>query len=361
MGLPAEMPPRLPGRYRMPAEWEPHLGTYLVWPHNEATWPGCIEQARHAIALVAAALSRSEAVRILVPSAEMRRHAADMLAKAGANVRQVDLITIATDDSWIRDFGPIFVNRAEPTETIPAQIALNWRFNAWGGKYEPYALDDAVPRRLAAHYGFEVLDVDLVLEGGAIEVNGRGAVLASETCLLDTNRNGPRARRDVLERYLREYLGVDTVVWLAGAIAGDDTDGHVDQIARFVAEDHVVTMVEDDPADENYDTLRGNLDRLKAARLSDGRPLKIDLLPMPEPVFYRNARLPASYANFYIGNSCVLVPLFDCAQDQLAVELLSRLFSGREVIGIPATHLVVGLGAIHCLTMQHPTPSPTRL
>jgi agmatine deiminase len=259
---------------------------------------------------------------------------------------------------WTRDHGPIFVNRlanAAPSETGPNQIALDWRFNSWGEKYGAFDLDDVVPQKLGARYDFNVIEPGIVLEGGSIDVNGAGSLLTTESCLLNPNRNPSLSRTDI-EDYLRTFLGVTNVLWLGDGIAGDDTDGHIDDLARFVAPDTVVTVVEDDPADVNYKVLQDNFGRLRAMRDQSGRPFKIETLPMPPALIFEDTRLPASYANFYIANRAVYMPRFGAPQDNVAASTLSRLFPGRRVVGVPSTDLVWGLGSVHCLSQQHPAP-----
>ncbi len=342
----------------MPAEWEPHLATYLVWPHNRATWPGKFEPVPPSFARIAAALSEREPVRILIGDTSTLDEVRAAVDSAGARMERVELIPIPTNDSWIRDYGPIFVNRigAAVGSAGARQIALDWRFNSWGEKWGPYDLDDVVPRRLAERFGFEVIEPGIILEGGSIDVNGAGALLTTESCLLNPNRN-PALSRGEVEDYLRTYLGVRDVLWLGEGLVGDDTDGHVDDLARFVNPETIVTVVEDDPGDENFRPLQDNLKRLHAMRDQDGRAFKIESLPMPWPVHFEGARLPASYANFYIANGAVLMPTFDCPTDREATATLGRLFPGRRMIPIPCTDLVLGLGAIHCLTQQHPRHS----
>jgi agmatine deiminase len=339
----------------MPAEWEPHLATYLVWPHNLDTWPGKFELIPPIFAQMAAALAHFEPVRILVREAGQKPEVHNMLSRApgvdGNSVRmdRVELIAIATNDSWIRDYGPIFLN----SENGQAQMATDWRFNSWGEKYGPYDLDDIVPQHLAARYGFEVVEAGMMLEGGSIDVSGAGTLLTTESCLLNKNRN-PSLKRNEVEEYLRVYIGVEQILWLGEGIAGDDTDGHVDDLARFTGPDTIVTVVEQDPADANYAPLRDNLKRLRAMRDRNGKPFAIEVLPMPPPVYYDGIRLPASYVNFYIANGAVLMPSFGCSADEVARATLQRLFPARCVVAIPSADLVLGLGAIHCLTMQHP-------
>ena len=341
--------------YRMPAEWETHLATYLVWPHNRATWPNKFEPVPAAFARIAVALSECEPVRILVKDASAADEVRRILDAASARMDRIELLHISTNDSWVRDYGPIFVNRLD-SNSGARQIALDWRFNSWGEKWGAYDLDDVVPKRLSERFGFEVIEPGIILEGGSIEVNGAGVLLTTESCLLNPNRN-PKLNRAEIENHLRSYLGVTRVLWLGEGIVGDDTDGHVDDLARFVNRDTIVTVVESDPADENYRPLQDNLQRLRAMRDQDGRAFKIETLPMPQPVSFEDARLPASYANFYIANRAVLMPTFDCAADDQAAATLGRLFPGREIKRIPCSDLVLGLGAIHCLTQQHPAHS----
>lgn len=347
----------------MPAEWEPHLATYLVWPHNRDTWPGKFDAIPPVFARMAAAITEFDPLRIVVHDEETAHAARDMIdAAAGAARREpparVEFAIIPTNDSWVRDHGPIFLNRKAAAEAgggAPAQIALDFGFNSWGEKYGAFDLDDAVPRRLGDRFGFKVLEPGMVLEGGSIDVDGSGTVLTTESCLLNPNRN-PGLDRAEVERRLEYWLGANKVLWLGAGIAGDDTDGHVDDLARFVAPGTVVTVVEDDPRDENHAALADNLRRLRAMRDANGRALKIETLPMPPALYHEGTRLPASYANFYIANGGVLMPTFGCAQDTMAIAKLERLFPGRRVVGVPSLDLVWGLGAIHCLTQQHPAP-----
>jgi agmatine deiminase len=341
----------------MPAEWAPHLATYLVWPHNRDTWPGKFEAIPPIFARMAAAIAEFELLRLLVADESMANAAREtILAVAGPDARldRIALTAVATNDSWIRDYGPIFVNRAAPGDA-PAQVALDFDFNSWGEKYGAFDLDDVVPRRLGERWGFEVIERGMVLEGGSIDVDGAGTLLTTESCLLNPNRN-PSLDRAEIERRLKYWLGVSKVLWLGEGIAGDDTDGHVDDLARFVAPATVVTVIEEDPRDENYHVLADNLKRLRAMRDAEGRTLTVETLPMPPALYHEGTRVPASYANFYILNGGVIVPTFGCAQDAAAIAILERLFSGRRVVGIPSADLVWGLGAIHCLTQQHPMP-----
>jgi agmatine deiminase len=344
----------------MPAEWAPHLATYLVWPHNLDTWPGKFEMVPPVFARMAAVLAHFEPVRILVRDVSEIPHIRRFIRDAGGvdtwppRMDRLQFVQIATNDAWIRDYGPIFLNRLGASGDGPMQIAVDWRFNSWGGKYGACDLDDTVPHRLAQYYRFEIIDVDMVLEGGSFDVNGSGILLTTESCLLNKNRNPSMNRREI-EQTLCAYLGVDRVLWLGQGIAGDDTDGHIDDLARFTAANTIVTVVEQDPADINYAPLRDNLERLRAMRNADGKSFAIATLPMPPPLYFGGVRLPASYANFYIANGAVLMPAFGCAADKVAEIALAKLFPTRRIIGIPSPDLVWGLGAIHCLTQQHPT------
>jgi agmatine deiminase len=341
--------------YRMPAEWEPHLATYLVWPHNLDTWPDKFEPVQPAYARMAAAIAEFEPIRVLIKSADEAEPVRALIRSAVSRaelMERVELIVEPTNDSWIRDHGPIFVNRISD-DAGAGQIALDWIFNSWGEKYGAYDLDDAIPRKLGARFGFEVVEPGIVLEGGSIDVNGEGLLLTTESCLLNRNRN-PHLSQAAIEEYLMTYLGATHVLWLGDGIKGDDTDGHIDDLARFVTPHSVVTVVEEDPTDANYHALQDNLKRLHAMRDEHRRPLRIETLPMPTPVVYDDTRLPASYANFYIANGGVIMPTFDCPADAIAMRTLQRLFPSRRVIGVPSIDLVWGLGAVHCLTQQHP-------
>jgi agmatine deiminase len=347
----------------MPPEWAPHIACYLAWPHNRDTWPGKFDVIPPRYAQMAWVIAAVESVRLMVTDGneieEVRELIRDYIQGPedykDKVIGRIDILHLPTNDAWVRDHGPIFVNRlaSAATSTGPNQIALDWRFNSWGEKYGAFDLDDVVPQKLGARYGFEVIEPGIVLEGGSIDVNGAGSLLTTESCLLNPNRNPTLSRADI-EDYLRTYLGVTNVLWLGDGIAGDDTDGHIDDLARFVAPDTIVTVVEDDPADVNYKVLQDNLERLRAMRDQDGRPFKIETLPMPPAVIHEDTRLPASYANFYIANRAVLMPRFDCPNDAAAASTLSRLFPNRRVIGVPSTDLVWGLGSVHCLSQQHP-------
>jgi len=336
--------------YAMPAEWTRHRGTWLSWPHNRETWPTQLEQVRDIWVKMIQALSEGERIYLLVNDEAARREVSKKLEKAGAVMEQISLLEIPSVDVWMRDYGPTFVTR----DSEDSPLACNdWIFNGWGGKYRGYEDDDRVAKDIASLLSLPVFEHRVVLEGGSIEVNGRGTLLTTEQCLLNPNRN-PHLGRAEIEQFLKDSLGVRHVVWLGEGIAGDDTDGHIDDIARFVNSTTVVCVLEEDPNDENCTHLRENFERLQVARNQDGQKLTVVPLPFPGPVSCEGTRLPASYANFYIANEAVLVPTYDDPHDRKAVGLLQDFFPARKVIGIPCTALVAGLGAIHCVTQQEP-------
>lgn len=340
--------PRIPDGCFMPAEWSVHESTWISWPHKRESWPGKFEPVEPVMVRMVAALARHEHVRINVLDQNHERHVAGLL-DGRVRSEHVHFHRIPTDDAWCRDHGAIFLSG-----TNGARLhALDFRFNAWGGKYLPYDRDDAVAAQMAAALGVPCTSVDMVLEGGSIEVNGAGTLLTTEQCLLHPNRN-PGLSRVEIETCLCTLLGVRQILWLGDGVAGDDTDGHIDDLTRFVAEDTVVTVVESDRGDENHLPLAENRERLAAMRLPDGRPLNVVEIQMPKPVVYRGDRLPASYANFYIGNRSVLMPAFDDPADEAARAALAACFPDREVVAIDCTDLVLGLGTFHCLTQQVP-------
>jgi agmatine deiminase len=335
----------------MPAEWAPHRGTWLSWPHRESSWPGKLHTVFPVYAEMVRHLASSEEVHINVSGETMEDEARQILLGADTDLQQVFFHHHPTDDAWCRDHGPIFLQRdgANGRE----ELILDWGFNAWGGKYPPFDQDDVIPTRIAAEFGIPVESPGIILEGGSIDVNGKGTLITTESCLLNPNRN-PQLSRTAIEGYLRDWLGVHHILWLGDGIEGDDTDGHVDDLTRFTDARTLVTVVEADPRDENFDPLRENVRRLEKMTDQDGRPFKIVTLPMPHPVWYEETRLPASYANFYIANSVVLMPAFDPEHDVVARATLQSLFPTRKVVAIDCTDLVWGLGAFHCLTQQWP-------
>ncbi len=342
--------------YRMPAEWEPHAATWLAWPHERTDWPGPgkLEAVRWVYGEVIRHLTPGERIHVLVEDDATVDRVQALCARIDVAPDRVGCHVVATDRSWTRDSAPTFVRRDDGDVA-----AVGWRFNGWA-KYPNHRRDArvaaAVARRRKARLFTPVADGRrLVLEGGAIDVNGRGTVLVTEECLLsDVQARNPGLGRDGTERALRDWLGVLHVVWLGDGIAGDDTHGHVDDLARFVDPSTVVLAIADDPRDENFALGKDNLDRLARATDQDGRPLRVVGLPMPEPLRYEGYRLPASYANFYVGNAAVLVPTFNDPADRRALATLAALFPDRRVVGIHAVDLVLGLGTIHCMTQQEP-------
>jgi agmatine deiminase len=342
--------PRTPAAlgYRMPAEWHPHAATWLTWPKDPITWPDRVPEVQEIFLQFIDALTPHERVCLLVDSEDVAEDVRRRGQGRPLEPANLQLIVLETVDSWIRDYGPNFLLGPE------GDLAFNhWGFNAWGGKYESLMRDASVPARLDVLKDVEKFEPGIVLEGGSIDVNGAGTVLTTEQCLLNPNRNPGTSRGD-LERYLREYLGVQQVLWLGDGIEGDDTDGHVDDITRFVGTDTIVTVVEEDPMDPNHGPLLDNVVRLRAARQPDGDPWRIVELPMPGYVMAAGDRLPASYANFYIANRVVLAPMYRHANDGVATAILQELFPAHRIVPIPCEALVWGMGSIHCVTQQQP-------
>jgi agmatine deiminase len=354
-GLLAESTPFALG-FWMPAEWEPHKATWLAWPHEKTDWPGKFEPIPWVYADIARHLSQVERVRILVEDATTEHAARRMLKSASANLSAVDFFRVPTNRGWIRDFGPIFLRKGKG-----GIAATNWHFNAWA-KYDDWKKDDAANEKLAAKLKWKMWSPEyrgrrVVLEGGSIDVNGLGTMLTTEECLLSpVQARNPGVTREELAAIFLDYLGVTKVLWLRNGIAGDDTHGHVDDLARFVNSTTVVTVVEDDPSEANFHPLQENLALLREMKDQDGRPLRVETLPMPNPVYFDGQRLPASYANFYIANGLVLVPTFNDPHDATALTRLAALFPNRKVIGIACLDLVLGLGTLHCMTQQEPAP-----
>jgi agmatine deiminase len=363
--------------YRWPAEWEPQASVWLSWPRNPATWPGHFEPVPGEFAQFVRLIAEYEPVNILAGGVEVMAQAEALVG----DVPNVTLHDIPTNDAWCRDHGPTFLSRSlTPSGTSAASddhlsgnpkatssaaqiphgvrdllpALVDWQYNAWGGKYPPFDLDNQVPARIAAVQSRRVFTPGIILEGGAIEGNGRGTILTTASCLLNPNRN-PQLSRDDMERYLRDYLGAKKVLWLAGGeIAGDDTDGHIDQIARFVSPTTVVCSLCEDPEDENYGPTQQNFVELQQMTDQDGQPLDVIPLRLPRPLFCDGQRLPAGYANFLIVNGAVIVPQFGDAADDEALRTLAPLFPDRDVRGCPSLHLIWGLGSFHCLSQQEP-------
>ena len=333
----------------MPAEWAKHEATWLTYPKNPDSWPGKIETIYPSYHLFVKTLAESEHVHINVDDQAMADHVSAELHAIGTNMQQISLHLIPSNDAWCRDHGPAFLlNRNNGNRAM-----VNWNHNAWGGKY-PYELDTEVPVRIHDLMpDMPLFTPNIVMEGGSIDVNGCGDLLTTTSCLLNPNRN-PNLNQDQIEGYLRDYYGVDNIIWLGDGIVGDDTDGHVDDLTRFVAHDTILTVVEHDTWDENYEPLQKNLRMLNRCRLANGKQPTIVEMPMPDVVFYDNQRLPASYANFYIANDKVIFPTYRCLADNEAAYILEALFPDREIIGIDSTDIVWGLGSFHCLSQQMP-------
>jgi agmatine deiminase len=335
----------------MPAEWHRHEATWLSWPKNPLTFPvEVIGRVEAVFAQMIAALSQGEIVKVLVEDEGMERRMLFLTEEAGANVRNVRPMRIHSADVWIRDYGPTFL-----LDRSGRKGAVKWKFNAWGGKYDDLLYDDQAGEDVVHTTEVRIFRPGIVMEGGSIDVNGRGTLLTTEQCLLNQNRN-PDLSREQIEGYLADYLGIDQVIWLLSGIEGDDTDGHVDDFARFVDESTVYCAHSQSKATENHAVLNRNLQILGASQDQDGRPLKVERLPMPRPLFLEEESrwLPASYANFYIGNSVVLLPVFKDRNDQKAMEMMRRAFPDREIVPIFAADLVYGYGGIHCVTQQEP-------
>ncbi|MDD9859824.1 MAG: agmatine deiminase family protein [Nitrospira sp.] len=343
--------------FHMPAEWEPHEATWMGWPHNASDWPGKLAAVRWAFGEIVRKLAEGERVRILVNDLTHEDRARSLLSRAGANLSRIDCFQIPTDRSWTRDCGPIFVTRRHQA----AEVAIaRFTFTAWS-RYANWQQDNQVPVKVARRLRCRIFPVThngrkVTLEGGSLDVNGAGTGLTTEECLLDPEiqvRN-PGFSRETCEQVLRDSLGITHLVWLHKGIAGDDTHGHVDDVCRFVNPTTVVLCQEPNGRDDNHRVLAENRDRLAQATLENGASIEVVPLPMPAPLYCHGQRLPASYANFYIGNAAVLVPTFNDPNDRLALGILSELFPDRPVIGIHAVDLLWGLGTVHCLTQQQP-------
>jgi agmatine deiminase len=347
--------------FRLPAEWEPHHATWIAWPHNKEDWPGKFTSIPWVYAEIVRHLHRGERVGILIQDRIQEHRVGRLLQKVGIELRQVDFLVCPTDRVWTRDFGPLFIKRE--TSGRAELAATNWKFNAWA-KYSNWKKDNTASAKILKRLGIMSCEpavvkeneaLRVVLEGGSIDVNGRGTLLTTEECLLSpVQQRNPGLDKADMEKIFLNYLGVTKVLWLRRGIAGDDTHGHVDDLARFVNPNTVVVVSEEDRSDENFEPLLENVELLKTMSDQDGNPLKLIPLPMPKPLVFEGQRLPASYANFYIGNRVVLVPTFNDPHDRIALAILAGLFPDREVIGIHSVDLVWGLGTLHCLTQQQP-------
>jgi agmatine deiminase len=336
--------------YYFPAEFAPHTATWLSWPHKEASWPGKIETIYPFYSQFIKEVAKGEEVCINVVDDAMKAFAIKCLQEAGADLGKIRFFIHPTNDAWCRDHGPAFL--INPRADIK-KVIVDWDYNAWGNKYPPFDLDDVIPTLIGKHYDIPVYHPGIVMEGGSVEFNGQGTLLTSTACLLNPNRN-PHLNQQQIEEYLHNYYGVDQVLWVDEGIVGDDTDGHIDDTVRFVNANTVLTVVEENKQDENYELLQHNLRQLKQMRLLNGQQLNIIELPMPDAIVYEDQRLPASYANFYIANAAVIVPTYRCANDDKALQIIQQSFPDRKVIGIDSTDIIWGLGSFHCLSQQEP-------
>jgi agmatine deiminase len=336
--------------YYFPAEFAPQQAMWLSWPHKEESWPGKIKTIYSPYAQFVKEVALGQEVHINVADAAMQDFAALHLVQAGVPMHKIHFHFFPTNDAWCRDHGPAFL--INPKADIP-KVLVKWNYNAWGEKYPPHDLDNQIPVRIAQELGIPFFTPGIVMEGGSVEFNGKGTLLTSKACLLNPNRN-PHLKQAQIEKYLCDYYGVKHILWVGDGILGDDTDGHIDDITRFVNTDTVVTVVEENKADGNYSILQENLHLLKEMRLEDGKQLNVIELPMPSPVIWEGQRLPASYANFYIANEVVVVPTFRDKNDQKALDILEECFPSRRVVGIDSTDIIWGLGSFHCLSQQEP-------
>lgn len=337
--------------YYFPAEFAKHDAMWLSWPHKEASWPGKLDSIFPSYIQFVKIVSLTERVCINVVDAAMQNFATGLMQAAGVDMSRIQFFMHPTNDAWCRDHGPSFLIRNNPDQ--PKAI-VDWNINAWGGKYPPYDLDDVIPTLIAKEKQLPLFYPNIIMEGGSVDFNGAGTVLTSKCCLLNPNRN-PHLNQAQIEKYLCDYYGVQQVLWVSEGIVGDDTDGHIDDTVRFVNEDTVVTVVEENKESENYALLQQNLTELKQMRLLNGKQLNIIELPMPADVIYEDQLLPASYANFYISNGHVVVPTYRCAQDDKALQIIQACFPTREVVGIDSTDIIWGLGSFHCLSQQEPS------
>jgi len=339
--------------YTFPPEWARHSGTWISWPRPEGiSFPERYRDSIEDVIRVIATIAQFETVHLNVPNTNYRHIVRDVLDVRGVPLRRIRFHEIPTNECWTRDHGPAFVLRTRRGRTEAAIV--DWGFNAWGGKYPPFDADDAVPTRVAERLELPVFYPGIVMEGGAVDFNGEGTILTTTSCLLNKNRN-PRLSRAEVEQYLKDYYGQEHVVWLGEGIEGDDTDGHVDDLARFVDARTIVIGMEDDDSDPNHEVLLENRRKLALARDQQGRRFEVVELPMPRPVTYHGQRLPATYMNFYFVNGALLVPTFgQAARDRRALAILQQLMPKRRVVGVDCRALIWGLGAIHCLTQQQP-------
>lgn len=332
--------------FRFPAEWEEHEATWLTWPYKDDSFPGILDSIYPAYMQFIKAITSGEKLRINVPDEIEKDKLLGLADMYDVDLDMIEVFMHPSNDVWCRDHGPAFLVKDNK------KMIVSWEFNAWGDKY-PADLDNQIPEKIAKFYKLPLVKPGIVMEGGSVDFNGKGTVLTTSACLLNKNRN-PHLSKQQIEEYLHNFYCVDQVLWLGDGIAGDDTDGHVDDITRFINEDTVVTVVESKKKDANYKILQDNLAELRKMRLLNGKQLNIVELPMPDPVVYKGTRLPASYANFYFTNTAVVMPTFGCDNDEVAIDILSEVITDRPVIGIDSTEIVWGLGSFHCLSQQEP-------
>lgn len=348
-GLPDYPTPKQLG-YSFPAEFAPHVATWLSWPHKEASWPGKINAIYPYYSQFVKELTAGEKVCINVLDESMKTFAIKCLSEANVDLSKVEFFLHPTNDAWCRDHGPAFLINPGAQHK---KVIVDWNYNAWGNKYPPFDLDDVIPTLIAEKLNIPVYHPGIIMEGGSVEFNGKGTLMTSTACLLNTNRN-PQLNQQQIEEFLYHYYGVEQVLWVDEGIVGDDTDGHIDDTVRFVNEDTVLTVVEENKQDENYSLLQHNLRQLQQMRLLNGKQLNIVELPMPDEVVYDDQRLPAAYANFYIANASVIVPTYRCDKDDKALQIIQQCFPDRKVVGIDSTEIIWGLGSFHCLSQQEP-------
>lgn len=336
--------------YYFPAEFEPHVATWLSWPHKEASWPGKIHSIYPYYCQFIKELTIGEKVCINVNDEPMKNFAIRQLQAGEVDLNRIEFFFHPTNDAWCRDHGPAFLINPKAEQK---KIIIDWDYNAWGNKYPPFDLDDVIPTLIGKRYNVPVYNPGIIMEGGSVDFNGKGTLITSTICLLNENRN-PHLNQKQIEENLYSYYGVEQILWVCEGIVGDDTDGHIDDTVRFVNEDTVLAVVEEKESDENYEPLQKNLKDLKQMRLMNGKQLNIVELPMPDGIIYEGQRLPASYANFYISNHAVIVPTYRCSKDEKALEVIQGCFPSRKVVGIDSTEIIWGLGSFHCLSQQEP-------
>ena len=335
-------------KYQMPAEWAPHRTTWLAWPYDEETFPNRVEKVEAAVAQMICALQDGEQIELLVLNEDMKRRASEIIQSANTDPSDINFYVTEYADIWLRDTGPIFVKK--PSGEL---AAIKWEFNAWGNKFPELLIDGEIPKKVSDWKKIPLVKTDLILEGGAVEVNGEGLCLTTEQCLLNKNRN-PGMSKEEIEQYLDNYLGISKTIWLKEGLINDHTDGHIDELARFISENQIVCAHEENPDDENYEMLKKNFELLSQESVNNNNRLEIIKLPMPHVYYEDGKKAPVSYTNFYIGNKAVLAPTFNDKNDQDALEILQSCFPEREIIGIDCSDIIYGGGAIHCITQQQP-------